>query len=93
MLRLELGPDGVWFVRTASYEAEEAADRVLTRDTFGTPSRVSLCFRQPAFATVEEPPAHTHVVRRGRTAETLLAFSDVGLPRRLDPRTRSPRWA
>ena len=49
MLRLELGPDGVWFVRTASYEAEEAADRVLTRDTFGTPSRVSLlsptCFR------------------------------------------------
>lgn len=86
VLRLELGPSGALFsfqfVRTANFEAESAANRILTRGTFGTPRHGG-----PAANVLRldlKNPANTHVAYRGGR---LLAFSDVGLPYRLDART------
>lgn len=67
VLRLELGPAGASFrsrfVRTANFEAEERAGRVLTRGTFGTPRDGGALAN--AFDLRLKNPANTHVARRG----------------------------
>ena len=73
------------FVRTPEYAAEEAADTVLHRNTFGTqPASGPLGELENAFDLVLKNPANTNVQSWGGK---LLALWEAALPCRIDPDT------
>ena len=65
------GNMGIFFVYKKDGSLRLIFDTRKLNKSFKTPPSVSLP-TPAAFANVEEPSANTHVVRRGRTAETLL---------------------
>ena len=74
------------FVRTKEWAEEEAADRLLHRNTFGTQPRGG--WTANAFNMIQKNVANTHVVRWGGK---LLALWEAAQPYALDPATLETR--